>query len=142
MLIETSKLIRAPKIKVFEWCTNFRETDPQYSRVRLRTRRILERTPGSIIMEETGVMMLPFKARFDVILNHPDRWEAKANSNLGTAHNEYSLTEVPDGTRLDMRFNISLKGMMKPFSLIMKPYVRGKIEREWDDYIRAMENEI
>jgi len=142
MLLEVSRLIRAPKTEVFEWCTNFQDTDPEYSRIRLRTRKVLERTPETILMEETGVMMMPFKARFEVRLNHHDRWEANAKSNLGSTHNEYKLTEVPEGTRLDMRFNISLKGLMKPFSLVMKPYVRSKIQREWDDYILAMENEI
>ena len=93
-------------------------------------------------MEETGVMLLSFKARFEVRLHYPDWWEANAQSNLGTAHNEYRLIDVPEGTRLDMRFNINLKGLLRPFSLIMKPYVRNRIKKEWDDYIRAMENEI
>jgi hypothetical protein len=142
MRIDVSRIIHVSKTKVFEWCTNFQETDAQYSHVRLRTRKVLERTPERVLMEETGVMMLPFKARFEVRLHYPDGWQANAESTLGTAHNEYRLTDVPEGTRLDMDFSICLKGVLKPFSIIMKPYVRSRIEEEWGDYVRAMENEI
>ncbi len=142
MLIGVSRLIHAPKTKVFEWCTNFQETDPEYSRVRSRTRKVKENRKDLTPMEETGVMMMPFKARFEVRMYPPDRWEADGESNLGTAHNEYQLIDVPEGTRLDMHFNIELKGIMKLFSIMMKPYVRGRIEKEWDDYVRAMDHEI
>lgn len=143
MLIRFSKLVRgAPKSKVFEWCTDYQSLDPQVSNVRLRARNVLQRTPEAVSLEEKGKIMLPFDAKVIVKLHPPDWWEADSVLSFGTAHTEYRVTEVPEGTRLDISLDIAAEGMKRFLSIPLKPYVQRQIEKEWDDYVRAMEGEI
>lgn len=85
-------------------------------------------------------MGFPFEARYSVRLRPPDGWDADGRSNLGRTHNTYRLAPDAQGTRLDMTFDLHLRG---PYRL-MAPFARGfvlrRISREWDDYLRAMES--
>ena len=140
MLIRIGKHVRLPLPEVFAWCTDFRETDPELSRVRLRTRRLVRRDATQVAMEETGVMGFPFAAQFSVQLSPPERWIADGQSNMGRTHNEYRLAPDSDGTRIDIAFDLHLTGLYR----LMSPFARGLIARrlsnEWDDYVRAMES--
>ncbi len=140
MLIEITKLIAARKSEVFAWCTDFVDRDPEYSRVRLRTRRVLERSPDRVSLEETGALMIPFKARIQVQLHPPDWWEADAVFSFGKTHNEYKLTETPTGTRLDI--TIRMRGFLVSLFSTLKGYFTKQIDREWNDYVNAMEREL
>ncbi len=140
MLIEITKLIDAPKSEVFAWCTDFVDRDPEYSHVRLRTRRVLERSHDRVSLEETGVLMVPFKARIQVQLHPPDWWEADAVFSFGKTHVEYKLTDTSRGTRLDV--TIRMRGFLVSLFSPLKGYFAKKIDREWNDYVNAMEREL
>src|SRR5204863_79902 len=71
---------RASLADVYAWCTEFRDSDPELSRVRLRSRKVIRREGDLIEMEETGIMAFPFVARFLVRLQPPDGWEADGQS--------------------------------------------------------------
>jgi len=126
--------------EAFAWCTDFQDTDPELSAIRLRTRRVIRQDSSHVVLEETGRMGFPFRARFSVSLHPPNGWEADGQSNMGRTHNDYRLTPEAGGTRLDIAFDTHLTG---PYRL-MSPFARGFITRrlscEWDDYVRAMES--
>ena len=140
VLFRVTKRFRASLPDVFAWCTEFRDNDPELSRVRLRTRKVIRREGDLIEMEETGIMGFPFVSRSLVRLRPPDTWEADGRSNMGHTHNTYRLFSETEGTRLEMTFDVHLTG---PYRLLA-PFARGfiirKTAREWDDYVRAMQS--
>ena len=141
VLFRLTKRFRAPLSDVYAWCTEFRDSDPELSRVRLRTRKVIRREGDLIEMEETGIMAFPFVARFLVRLRPPDGWEADARSNMGHTHNTYRL--FPDsekGTRLEMTFDVHLTGPYRLFAPFARGFIVRKTSREWDDYVRAMQS--
>ena len=140
VLFQVTKRFRAPLPDVYAWCTEFRDSDPDLSRVRLRTRRVIRREGDLIEMEESGIMAFPFVARFHVRLRPPDGWEADARSNMGYTHNTYRLFSDTEGTRLEMTFDVHLTGPYRLFAPFARGFIVRRTSREWDDYVRAMES--
>ena len=140
VLFRVTKRFRASLPDVYAWCTEFRDSDPDLSRVRLRTRKLIRREGDLIEMEETGIMAFPFVARFLVHLRPPDGWDADARSNMGYTHNTYRLFSETEGTRLEMTFDVHLTGPYRLFAPFARGFIVRKTSREWDDYIRAMES--
>ena len=139
VLFRVTKRFRASLPDVYAWCTEFRDSDPELSRVRLRTRRVINREGDLIEMEESGIMAFPFVARFHVRLRPPDGWEADARSNMGFTHNTYRLFSDPEGTRLEITFDVHLTGPYRLFAPFAKGFIVRRTSQEWDDYVRAME---
>src|SRR3989442_12563485 len=102
VLFRVTKRFRDSLPDVYAWCTEFRDSDPELSRVRLRTRKVIRREGDLIEMEETGVIGFPFVSRSLVRLRPPDTWEADGRSNTGQTHNTYRLFSEPEGSRLRM----------------------------------------
>ena len=140
VLLRLTKRFRASLPDVYAWCTDFQDRDPELSRVRLRTRKVLRREGDLIEMEETGIMAFPFVARFLVRLKPPDGWDADARSNMGHTHNTYRLFSDPDGTRLEMTFDLQLTGPYRFFAPFARGFFRRRTSREWDEYVRAMQS--
>src|SRR6266446_8423976 len=140
VLFRVTKRFRASLPDVYAWCTEFRDSDPDLSRVRLRTRKVIRREGDLVEMEETGIMGFPFVARFLVHLRPPDGWEADARSNMGHTHNTYRLFSDTEGTRLEMTFDVHLTGPYRLFAPFARGFVLRRISQEWDDYVRAMES--
>ena len=140
VLLQVTKRFRASLPDVYAWCTEFRDNDPELSRVRLRTRKVIRREGDLIEMEETGVMGFPFVSRSLVRLRPPDTWEADGRSNMGHTHNTYRLFPETDGTRLEMTFDLHLRGPYRLFAPFARRFTVRKISREWDDYVRAMQS--
>jgi len=105
VLFRVTKRFRASLPDVFAWCTEFRDNDPELSRVRLRTRKVIRREGDLIEMEETGIMGFPFVSRSLVRLRPPDTWEADGRSNMGhiAQHVPVVLGDVWDSARDDVR---------------------------------------
>src|SRR5882762_5708767 len=140
MLFQVTKRFRASLPDVYAWCTEFRDSDAELSRVRLRTRKVIRREGGLVEMEESGIMGFPFVARFLVRLRPPDGWEADARSNMGRTHNTYRLFSDPEGTRLEMTFDVHLTGPYRLFAPFARGFIVRKTSREWDDYVSAMQS--
>lgn len=140
VLFRVTKRFRASLPNVYAWCTEFRDDDPELSRVRLRTRRVISREGDLIEMEESGIMAFPFVARFHVRLRPPDGWEADARSNMGYTHNMYRLLSDTEGTRLEMTFDVHLTGPYRLFAPFARGFIVRKTSREWDDYVSAMQS--
>ena len=140
VLFRVTKRFRASLPDVYAWCTEFRDNDPELSRVRLRTRKVVRREGDLIEMKETGIMAFPFVARFLVHLRPPDGWDADARSNMGHTHNTYRLFSETEGTRLEMTFDVHLTGPYRLFAPFARGFIVRKTSREWDDYVRAMQS--
>ena len=140
VLFRVTKRFRAPLPDVYAWCTEFRDSDPDLSGVRLRTRRVIRREGDRIEMEESGIMAFPFVARFHIRLRPPDGWEADARSNMGHTHNTYRLFADTEGTRLEMTFDVHLTGPYRLFAPFARGFIVRKTSREWDDYVTAMQS--
>jgi len=140
VFFRVTKWFRASLPDVYAWCTEFRDNDPELSRVRLRTRKVIRREGDLIEMEETGIMAFPFAARFLVRLRPPDGWEADARSNMGHTHNTYRLVSDKERTRLEVTFDVHLTGPYRLFAPFARGFIVRKTSREWDDYVRAMES--
>jgi hypothetical protein len=139
VLLRVTKRFRALLPDVYAWCTEFRDSDPELSRVRLRTRKVIRREGDLIEMEETGSMAFPFVARYRIRLRPPDGWDADAHSNMGHTRNTYRLSSDAEGTRLEMTFDVHLTGLYRLLAPFARGFIVGKISREWDDYVRAMQ---
>lgn len=135
-----SKFVRRPLPETFAWCTDYRDTDPELSRIRLRTRKILRRTETEVEMDETGRMGFPYRAHFLVRLHPPDRWVADAASNMGSSHIEYRLMPQGNGTRIELAGEVHLRGPYRLVTPFAGGFFRRKISAEWDDYVGAMES--
>jgi len=140
MILRVTQRFRAPLAEVYAWCTDFQDSDPTLSRARLRTRRVLRREGGVVEMEETGVMGFPFAARFQVELEPPHGWKADGRSNMGRTLNTYRLWSEPDGTRLEITFDLRLSGPYRVITPFARGYVLRRLSKEWEDYARAMES--
>ena len=140
VLFQVTKRFPASLPDVYAWCTEFRDSDPELSRVRLRTRKVIRREGDLIEMEETGVMGFPFVSRSLVRLRPPDTWEADGRSNMGHTHNTYRLFSETEGTRLEMTFDLHLRGPYRLFAPFARRFTVRRISREWDDYVRAMQS--
>jgi hypothetical protein len=141
VLLRVTQRFRAPLAEVYQWCTDYQDSDPLISRVRLRTRHVARRDGGGVDMEETGVMGFPFAAKYHVDLKPPDAWDADAHSNMGRTHNAYRLSQEPDATRLDITFDIHLSGPYRLMAPFARGFIRKRIALEWADYARAMESQ-
>ena len=139
MRLRLTKRFQRSVPDVYAWCTEFRDSDPELSRVRLRSRKVIRREGNLIEMEETGTMGFPFVAQYIVRLRPPDGWEADARSNMGRTHNTYKLFPDVEGTRLEMTFDVHLRGPYRLFAPFGRGFIVRKISREWDDYVRAMD---
>src|SRR6266705_716372 len=85
-------------------------------------------------------LAFPFVAWFRVRLRPPDGWEADARSNMGHTHNTYRLFSDTEGTRLEMTFDVHLRGPYRLFAPFARGFIVRKTSREWDDYVRAMQS--
>ena len=138
--IEHTKFVRAPKRKVYEWWTYFQETDPSLSGMIIRNRRIVSRSSNEVIYEDEGNMLrVPYKDTVRVLLYPYDKWVAEYSSSKFDAKSVYTLKDVDEGTEMHVVTEISFKGWIRSFGGIAKWSIKRTIEKEWNDYIKLVE---
>jgi len=138
--IEHTKFVRVPKRKIYEWWTDFRETDPSLSGKIIRKRRIVSRSGNEVIYEDEGTMLrIPYKDRVRVLLYPYDKWVAEYSSSKFDAKSVYTLKDAEGGTSMHVATEIDFKGWLRPFGGVAKWGIGRAIEKEWADYIRLVE---
>ncbi len=125
--------------EVFAWCTDYREDDAKLSDVHLLGRRIARRTEAEVEMEDILVLGRPTPVRYLVRLQPPDRWRATGASRYGGVESEYRLTPAPDGTRIDIAFDLRPRGPYRLIAPFVRRPLRRRLNRLWDDFVREME---
>lgn len=150
---EVSKTINALMEKVFDWCTDFREDDPQISGSPGRY-VIVQKSKDSVVFYwERPVEGKPLRTRYTVHLYPPNKWTVdhpvhfsgilpRGKDAVGEDHGEYLLESLGDRTRLTMKFNISLKERPAvPLDEIRQKRQKHASEL-WDAFIKELEREI
>jgi len=136
--IRVSKTINAPMKYVFNWCTDFREDDPQITGSKNR-RVILEKTKkravyASIYTGNDGNQKIGVNY---VTLEPPKSWHLEFFGEEDIEVGDYKL--VPAGknkTKLNMVFKERWK--------IKEPTIEEQVNdtnRVWDKYVEALERE-
>ena len=100
-----SKTVRAPLRYVYDWCTDYRESDPQLTGSKSK-RKILMRTKQRVIYTVTYRSRGKTRNAVDVVTLHPPRsWHLDFVGDEDDAIGEYTLSSLgPRRTRLDMTF--------------------------------------
>jgi hypothetical protein len=138
-VVRVSKTINAPLRYVYDWCTDYRDDDPQIIDSK-RQKKMLEKTKKRAIYVEIydGADGKQKVAVNIVILKPPNSWHLDFYGEEDYEEGEYKLKSLGRGkTRLDMIFKESWK-IADPPSLDEQVEQASKI---WDKYVTALEND-
>ena len=131
-----SKTIHAPLRFVYEWCTDYSETDPQITGSESK-RRILLRTKHRVVYMLSYPSRGKIRTGINVVTLHPPNgWHLDFVGDEDNETGDYSLTTLGAGrTRLDMKFTERYKIPHAPSKLQDTKHVH----EVWDKYIGALE---
>jgi hypothetical protein len=139
-VIKVSKTINAPLRYVYDWCTDYRETDPQITGSKSQ-RRVLQKTKKRAIYVQIyeGADGKEKVAVDIVTLKPPTSWHLDYFGEEDDETGEYRLKKSGEGkTRLDMVFKEKWKDITKIPSI--EEQIRSTNE-VWDKYIASLEKE-
>jgi len=139
-VIKVSKTINAPLRYVYDWCTDYRETDPQITGSKSQ-RRVLQKTKKRVIYVQIyeGADGKEKVAVDIVTLKPPTSWHLDYFGEEDDEIGEYRLKKSGEGkTRLDMVFKERWKDIAKIPSI--EEQIRSTNE-VWDKYIASLEKE-
>ena len=139
-VIKVSKTIDAPRRYVYDWCTDYRDTDPQITGSKSQ-RRVLEKTKKRAIYVQIyeGADGKEKVAVDIVTLKPPSSWHLDYFGEEDDEIGEYHLRKLGEGkTRLDMVFKEKWKDITKIPSI--EEQIRSTNE-VWDKYVAALEKE-
>jgi len=131
-----AKVIQAPLRFVYDWCTDYRETDPQITGSKSK-RRILLRANNRVIYTVTYRRGKQVKMAVDVVTLYPPKaWHLNFIGDEDDEQGDYVLTALgPLRTRLDMTFTEHYKILHAPSKL----RDTEQVHEVWDKYIAALE---
>ncbi len=139
-IIRVSKTINAPLRYVYNWCTDFREDDPQITGSKSQ-RKILQKTKKRVIYAQLyegsdGKQ----KVAVDIVtLNTPHSWHLDYFGQEDDETGDYKLTSLgKHKTRLDMVFKEKWKDIAK---IPSKQEQVDQTSEVWDKYVAALEKE-
>jgi hypothetical protein len=135
-----SKTINAPLHHVYDWCTDFREDDPQITGSTSQ-KKILEKTKKRVIYVQIyegadGDQ----KVAVDIVtLKPPNSWHLDYFGEEDDETGEYRLKSLgKNKTRLDMVFKEKWKNIAKVPSLEEQVKHTNEV---WDKYVAALEKD-
>lgn len=133
-----TKTINAPLKFVYNWCTDYREDDPELTGSKAQV-RILQKTTRRVIwvrtLERDGKTLTAVKM---VTLRPPTAWYLDQVGDDEDAIGVYRLTRVgPEKTRLEMKFTEKYKISDVP----TKEEDKRQTDRMWDKYVAALEKD-
>ena len=138
-VFRVSKTINAPLRYVYDWCTDYRDDDPQITGSK-RQRRVLEKTKKRVIYVQIydGTDGKQRVAVDIVTLTSPNSWHLNFFGEDDDEEGEYTLKSLGrDKTRLDMRFK-------ERWKIADSPSIDEQIEQTskvWDKYVAALEKD-
>ena len=133
-----SKTIHAPLRFVYEWCTDYRETDPQITGSKSK-RRILLRTKHRVVYMLSYPSRGKIKTGINVVTLHPpDAWHLDFVGDEDDETGDYTLTSLgARKTRLDMKFTERYKMKDAP----SKAQDAKNVHEVWGKYVPALERD-
>jgi hypothetical protein len=133
-----SKTIHAPLPFVYDWCTDYRESDPKITKSKAK-REILLKTKHRVIYTTAYKSGGRPKTAVNVVTLHPPKWwhlDFVGDEDEETG--DYRLTKLgPRRTRLDMNFTEHYKIRAAP----TKAQDLKHTHEVWDKYVAALEKD-
>ncbi|MFI5421228.1 MAG: hypothetical protein ACHQ1H_09710 [Nitrososphaerales archaeon] len=132
-----SKVIEAPLLFVYDWCTDYREDDGKLTGSR-RKIRILEKTKSRAIYTSSRVENGKLIGRVSIVsLKPPNAWHLEtAGDPLEQYTGDYKLTKLSSNkTRLDMVFDTKYGPHAK---VPTKEWWEEDSSKDWDKLIFAL----
>jgi len=136
--VHVAKIIRAPLRFVYDWCTDYRETDPRITGSKSK-RKILMKTKHRVVYVATYRSRGKTRSAVDVVTLYPPKaWHLDFIGDEDDETGDYVLSSLgPKKTRLDMTFTERYKVANGPSQAAD---VRS-IHEIWDKYVPALEKE-
>ncbi|MFI5450384.1 MAG: hypothetical protein ACHQ03_11545 [Candidatus Bathyarchaeia archaeon] len=136
--IQVSKTIRAPLRFVYDWCTDYRESDPKITGSKSKRKILLKNNHRVVYVVNYRSRGKPKSAVDVVTLYPPKAWHLDFTGDEDDEVGDYALTSLgPRKTRLDMKFEEHYKISRAPTKA---QDVKGTHE-VWDKYVVALERD-
>ena len=135
---EVSKTIDAPLRFVYDWCTDYRETDPRITGSKAKRKILLKTDHRVIYTSEYWSGAKPRSAVNIVTLYPPKAWHLDFVGDEDDEVGDYVLTKLgPRRTRLNMTFTEHYKTHNAP----TKTQDVKHTHEVWDKYVAALEKD-
>lgn len=136
--VKVSKIIEAPLSYVYDWCTDFRESDPKLTGSKNK-RRILLRTRNRVVYVSQYVRQGQLRNAVNVVTLYPNKaWHLDYHGDEDDEVGEYRLVKLSrKRTRLNMTFKETYK-IRSPPSKASDTRLTNEV---WDKYVAALEKE-
>lgn len=133
-----SKTIKSPLRFVYDWCTDYRESDPRITGAKAK-RKILLKTEHRVIYTSTYRSGGKPRSAVNVVTLYPPKaWHLDFVGDEDDEVGDYVLTKLgPRRTRLDMTFTEHYKTRKAP----TKAQDVKHTHEIWDKYIAALEKD-
>jgi hypothetical protein len=132
--LHLSKTIRAPLRFVYDWCTDYQETDPLLTGSGSK-RKILLRTRHRVVYTEHYLSGGKPTIAVDVVTLFPfEGWHLDYVSDEDDEAGDYVLTSVGPETRIDFTFTEHFKTDHPP----SKAAYTSQVSHTWDKYADAL----
>ncbi len=136
--LHVSKVINAPIRFVYDWCTDYRESDTKITGSKAKRRILLKTEHRVIYLSSYRSGGKPRNAVNVVTLYPPKAWHLDFTGDDDDEVGDYVLTRLgPQKTRLDMTFEEHYKTRRAP----TKDQDLKHTNEVWDKYVKALENE-
>ena len=136
--LHVSKVINAPIRFVYDWCTDYRESDTKITGSKAKRRILLKTEHRVIYLSSYRSGGKPRNAVNVVTLYPPKAWHLDFTGDDDDEVGDYVLTRLgPRKTRLDMTFEERYKTRRAP----TKDQDLKHTNEVWDKYAKALENE-
>jgi len=133
-----SKTIRAPLRFVYDWCTDYRESDPKITGSKSK-RKILLKNKHRVVYVVNYKSHGKPKSAVDVVTLHPPKaWHLDFTGDEDDEVGDYGLASLgPRKTRLSMKFQEHYKIRGAP----TKAQDVKSTHEVWDKYVAALERD-
>lgn len=136
--LHVSKIINAPIRFVYDWCTDFRESDTKITGSKAKRRILMKTEHRAIYLSSYRSEGKPKSAVNVVTLYPPKEWHLDFIGDEDDEVADYVLTKLgPNRTRLDMTFEEHYKTRRPP----TKAEDLKHTILVWDKYVAALEKE-
>jgi len=136
--LHVSKTIMAPLRFVYDWCTDYRESDPKITGSKSK-RKILLKNKSRVVYVVNYRSRGKSRSAVDVVTLYPPKgWHLDFTGDEDDEIGDYVLTSLgPRKTRLDMKFKEHYKINRAP---TQAQDVKA-IHEVWDKYVAALERD-
>jgi len=134
------RVIRAPLKYVFDWCTDFRETDPKIIGS-ARQRVIIEKTRKRVVFAQVwNEAEGKTRVNVDIVtLKPPDSWHLDMFGSFRNETAEYKLKSLGKGTT---QLNVEFKNRWRVVPKIeTSEHEVKRLNDIWDGYAEALERD-